>query len=110
MIQTIMNTIITVIVSSTFGYLIGMIKNYKKKKKKKNEESVILKEALMTMLQSNLTNTFYVYDSKKKIPDYVYRNWNNSKEIYEKLGGNDYIHVLSEKMKDWEFAKTDVLG
>ena len=66
MIQTIVNTILTVIVSTTFGYLIGMIKNYKKKLQNKNEESVILKEALMTMLQSNLTNTFYVYDSKKK--------------------------------------------
>lgn len=110
MVQTIMNTIITVIVSAIFGYLIGRIRNYKKKLQDKHEESIMLKEALMTMLQSNLTNTFYVYDSKKKIPDYVYRNWNNSKEIYEKLGGNDYIHVLSEKMKKWEFTKTDVLN
>ena len=110
MAQTIMNTIITVIVSAIFGYLIGRIRNYKKKLQDKHEESIMLKEALMTMLQSNLTNTFYVYDSKKKIPDYVYRNWNNSKEIYEKLGGNDYIHVLSEKMKKWEFTKTDVLN
>lgn len=110
MVQTIMNTIITVIVSAIFGYLIGIIKNYKKKLQDKHDESIVLKEALMTMLQSNLTNTFYVYDSKKKIPDYVYRNWTNSKEIYEKLGGNDYIHVLSEKMKKWEFTKTDVLN
>lgn len=108
--ETIMNTIITVIVSAIFGYLIGRIRDYKKKLQDKHEESIMLKEALMTMLQSNLTNTFYVYDSKKKIPDYVYRNWNNSKDIYEKLGGNDYIHVLSEKMKKWEFTKTDVLN
>lgn len=109
MLQTIMNTIITVIVSAIFGYLIGIIKNYKKKLQDKHEESAVLKEALMTMLQSNLTNTFYVYEREKKIPDYIYRNWNNSKEIYTKLGGNDYIHVLSDKMKDWDFVKTDIL-
>ena len=109
MMSTVMNTIISLIVSALFGYLIGIIKSYRKKLKDNKEESEMLKEALMTMLQSNLTNTFYVYDTKKKIPDYVYRNWNNSKEIYEKLGGNDYIHVLSEKMKHWDFTKTDIL-
>lgn len=110
MMNTVMNTIISLIVSALFGYLIGLIKSYRKKLKDNKEESDMLKEALMTMLQSNLTNTFYVYDTKKQIPDYVYRNWNNSKEIYEKLGGNDYIHVLSEKMKKWDFTKTDILN
>lgn len=110
MMSTVMNTIISLIVSVLFGYLIGLIKSYRKKLKDNKEESDMLKEALMTMLQSNLTNIFYVYDTNKKIPDYVYRNWNNSKEIYEKLGGNDYIHVLSEKMKKWDFTKTDILN
>ena len=105
----IVNSVLSILVSGIIGYLIGLINNYKKKIKSKEEESAMLKEALMTMLQSNLTNTFYVYDTKKQIPDYVYRNWNNSKVIYEKLGGNDYIHVLSEKMKDWDFTKTDIL-
>lgn len=104
-----MNSVLSILVSGLIGYLIGLIKTYKKKLKDKQDESEMLKEALMTMLQSNLTNTFYVYDTKKKIPDYIYRNWNNSKEIYEKLGGNDYIHVLSEKMKKWDFTKTDIL-
>ena len=87
-----------------------MINNYKKKIKAKEEESAMLKEALMTMLQNNLTNTYYVYEQQKAIPDYVYRNWIKSAKIYEKLDGDDYIHILGEKMKHWEFIKTDILN
>ena len=110
MTNTIMNTVLSVLVSGTIGYLIGLIKTYKKKLIDKQNESAMLKEALMTMLQNNLTNTYYVYEQKKKIPDYVYRNWIKSAKIYEELDGDDYIHILAEKMKDWEFIKTDILN
>ena len=109
MTQTIINTAITFIISSILGYCVSVIKSYKKKLNEKSEESKLLKEALMTMLQSNLTNTYYVYENVGKIPDYVYKNWSNSKKIYEQLGGNDYIHVLADKMKSWDFEKTDIL-
>ena len=109
MIQTIISTTITFIVSGILGYSVNVIKNYKIKLDEKNQESELLKEALMTMFQSNLTNTYYVYENQKEIPDYVYKNWCNSKAIYEKLGGNDYIHVLADKMKNWDFEKTDIL-
>ena len=29
---------------------------------------------------------------------------------YEKLEGDDYIHVLADKMKSWEIVRTDILG
>ena len=109
MIQAIINTVITGIVSALLGYCISLIKNYKKRIEEKENESKILKEAMMTMLQSNLTNTYYVYENMEQIPDYVYKNWLNSLAIYEKLGGDDYIHVLAEKMKKWDFTKTDIL-
>lgn len=109
MIQTIINTIVTGVISAILGYCISVIKNYKKKIDEREEESKILKEALMTMLQSNLTNTYYVYENQEQIPDYVYKNWINSLKIYEKLGGDDYIHVLADKMKKWDFTKTDIL-
>lgn len=110
MIETVIKTIISLVVSGLFGYLIGRIKDYKKKLKAKQEESEILKTALMTMLQSNLTNTFFAYEKIQEIPDYIYRNWLNSLGIYEKLGGNDYVHVLANKMKNWNFVKTDILN
>lgn len=109
MTQTIINTIVTGVISAILGYCISLLKNYKKRLEDKEEESKMLKEALMTMLQSNLTNTYYVYETQEEIPDYVYKNWLNSLKIYEKLGGDDYIHVLADKMKKWDFTKTDIL-
>lgn len=109
MFETVMKTIISLVVSGLFGYLIGRIKDYKKKLKNKQEESDMLKVAMMTMLQSNLTNTYFAYEKMKEIPDYIYRNWLNSLAIYEKLGGDDYIHTIAEKMKKWDFVKTDIL-
>lgn len=109
MIETVIKTVVSLIISGVFGYLIGRIKNYKKKLKNKQDESDMLKVAMMTMLQSNLTNTYFAYEKIKEIPDYIYRNWLNSLAIYEKLGGNDYVHVLAEKMKKWDFVKTDIL-
>ena len=98
MTETILKTVITIVVSGALGYCANAIKSYK-----------TVKEALMTILQSNLTNTYYAYENLGKIPDYVYKNWNNSKKIYEKLGGNDYIHALARKMENWDFEQTDIL-
>lgn len=109
MVQTIINTVITFIISGVLGYSVSRIKTYKDKLKEKDAEGKLLKDALMTMLQNNLTNTYYVYENVGKIPDYVYKNWTNSLSIYERLGGDGYIHVLAEKMKKWDFQKTDIL-
>lgn len=109
MVETIIKSAIGVIISGALGFCISKIKDYKKTIKEKEQEKDLLKEAMMTMLQGSLTNTFYVYEELGKIPDYVYKNWLNQKKIYEELGGNDYIHVLADKMKKWNFEKTDIL-
>ena len=109
MVETIIKSAIGVIVSGALGYCVSAIKTYKKKLKEKELENDAVKEALKTLLQSNLTNTYYVYESMGRIPDYVYKNWLTSLAIYEKLGGDDYIHTLAEKMKHWEFIHTDIL-
>ena len=109
MIETIIKTGISFLVTGALGYLIAQIKNYKKKLKSKDLESELLKTALMTLFQNNLTNTYWVYEKTKNIPDYVYKNWLNSLDIYEKLGGDDYVHTLAFKMKSWDFTKTDIL-
>lgn len=107
--QTAINTTITFIVSGILGYCLSVIKNYKKKLKSKEINEEIQNIALQTILQSQLTNTYFVYQELGQIPDYVYRNWLNMLSIYEKLGGDDYIHTLAEKMKSWKIIKTDVL-
>lgn len=109
MAHTIVNTAITIIMSSIFGYCVSVINSYKKKLQKKTDNEKVQNEALLTMIQSNLTNTFTSYSAKKKIPDYTFRNWNNLFDIYQKLGGNDYCHTLKHKMEGWEIVHTDVL-
>lgn len=109
MIETVIKTSISVIVSGALGYCISKIKGYKKKLKQKDDENNLTKEAMMIILQGSITNTFYVYDEMGEIPDYVLKGWYNQKNIYEKLGGDDYVHVLEEKIKDLKIKKTGVL-
>jgi len=110
MVETIINSVIGVIVSGVVGYLIGALRNYKKRLQEREIEAKVIKDALKTLLQSNLTNTYFAYENIGKIPDYVYRNWLNELKMYEQLGGNDYIHTLSDKMKHWDITVTDILG
>ena len=109
MTQTIINTAITFIISSILGYCVSVIKNYKKRLRTKEENEQVQNIALQTILQSQLTNVYFVYQEMGEIPDYVYRNWLNMLKIYEQLGGDDYIHTLADRMKEWKIKKTDIL-
>lgn len=100
--QQILSIMINFVATGLLGYCVATIKNYKKKSNATNQ-------ALKIMLQNNLTNTYFVYSTKKKIPDYIYRNWLNMLKEYENLDGDDYIHVLDDNMKSWEIVRTDIL-
>ena len=109
MTQTIINTAISFVVGSILTYCVGRIKHYKSKLNQKTENEKVQNIALQTILQSQLTNTYFVYQEIGEIPDYVYKNWLNMLAIYEKLEGDDFIHTLADKMKSWKIVKTDIL-
>lgn len=109
MANTVINTAITFIVSTILGYALSLIKNYQKEMEKEKNNENIQNQALLMLIQNMLTNTYFVYNEMGKIPDYIYKNWNNLLKIYEKLGGNDYCHTLKAKMDTWEIVKTDIL-
>lgn len=102
MIDTILKAIVSFLIPIVLGYCLGYIK-----KKRKNEN--VQNQALVMMLQNNLTNTYFVYEQIGEIPDYVYKNWLNLLKAYEGLEGDDYIHCLADKMKKWKIVKTDIL-
>lgn len=102
MVEQVIKTIINYVLPLILGFLISQVRNYKRK----NDG---LKNGVMTMLQSNLTNTYYYYEPLKKVPDYVYKNFLNELKAYEDLGGNDYVHILADHMKNWEITRTDIL-
>jgi len=100
--QTIINTILTFVVSGVLGYCLSVIKNHKSKTNATNN-------ALKILLQNNLTNTYFVYSIDKKIPDYVFKNWLNMLKEYKGLGGNDFVDTLAHKMENWDITHTDIL-
>lgn len=108
--NTIINTAITVIISSILGYCVSVIKNYKKKLEDNKKNENIQNMALLTLLKGNLTNTYFVYSELKQIPDYAYQNFLDTLAVYEGLGGDGFIHTIAKKMEDWEIVKTDVLS
>lgn len=109
MITTIISTAITFIVSGILGYCVSAIKNYKQKLNNRNENENVQNQALLFLLQAQLTNTYFVYNEMGEISDYVLRNWLNLFKIYKQLGGNDYVDTLKQKMDAWVVVKTDIL-
>lgn len=109
MIQTIITTIITFIISSLLGYCLSLINNYKNKIKETKTNEQVQNVALRTLLKSQLTNTYFVYNEIKEIPDYVYANFLDMLKVYESLGGNGFIHTIAKKMEEWKITKTDIM-
>lgn len=107
--NAIINTVITILVSSVLGYCINSIKGYKQKLKEKEASEKKQNEALQVLLKSQLTNIYFVYNKLKQIPDYAYQNFLDLFEVYEDLDGNGYIHTIAKKMESWEIVKTDIL-
>ena len=109
MAHTIINTAITFIISSILGYCVSLIKSYKKKLKEKQSNENVQNIALLTLLKGNLTNTYFVYNELKQIPDYAYQNFLDTLAVYESLGGDGFIHNIAKKMEEWEIVKTDIM-
>ena len=103
-------TTVGFITTGVLGYLVAKIKDYKKKDKNEKEEQELIKKGLMMLLQSNLTNVFYVHNELGYIEDYKLKNWYNELREYEALGGNDYIHVIESKMAKLQIIHTDILN
>lgn len=110
---TIINTIITFIVSTLLGYTASALKSYKTRMKEREKDKVknelLQNKALLTLLKNDLTSTFFFYNELKKIPDYVYQNFLDELVVYESLGGDGFIHKIAQKMESWEITKTDIL-
>jgi hypothetical protein len=109
MVQAIINTIVTFIVSTILGYSISRIRVYKEKLKKKTENESVQNLALQSLLKSQLTNVYFVYSELEKIPDYAYQNFLDMLSVYESLGGDGFIHNLAKKMEKWKITKTDIM-
>ena len=109
MIDKIIGTVVTFVISGVLGYTISLVKNYKSQLSRKKENEVLQNRALLTLLRNNLTSTYFIYSEVKEIPDYVYQNFLSQLEVYELLGGDGFIHTIAKKIETWEIVKTDIL-
>lgn len=109
MTQTMINTIVTFIISGLLGYSVSVIKNYKSKLQRQKENENLQNTALQALLKSQLTNIYFVYNELKQIPDYAYQNFLDLLKVYESLDGDGFIHTIAKKMESWEISKTDIL-
>lgn len=105
--------VITTFIIPFATYFIG---KYKSKNKEQDDKIKMLvkddevtKEALKILLQSNLTNQYFVYEQVGEIKDYQLKSWLNQLSAYEGLDGNDYVHELDRRIKKMKIVKTDIL-
>lgn len=75
------------IVPGVLGYLMGVIKSYKKREK-------LQIEALKCLLRSNITGKYYVYKQLGFVPVYEKENVNYMYSEYKEFHGNSYVDII----------------
>lgn len=87
MLNTIITCVITFLVTSIMGYLLGVARSYKTRDKKQEE-------ALKCLLRSNITSKYYVYSEIGEVPRYERENVNYMWEQYNSMDGNSYVGTI----------------
>lgn len=109
MTQQIIGICVNFAVTGLLGYAVATIKNYKNKLGVKENNEKLQNMALLTLLQTQLTNVYFLYADRQEITDYMYKNWLNLFNVYKSLGGNDYCDTLKNKMDSWEIVRTGII-
>lgn len=93
MLNTIITCVITFLVTSIMGYLLGVARSYKTRDKKQEE-------ALKCLLRSNITSKHYVYSEIGEVPRYERENVNYMWEQYNSMGGNSYVGTIMKEFNN----------
>lgn len=116
MIETAIKTLISLVVSGLFGYLIGRIKNYKKRLEDKKvadaeiiKEIKTLKEDQLLEMRNDLSNKFFVYDALEEVEDYLVMSFREKCERYFDYGGDSWIHPMYNSSFNWKIKPTGYL-
>ena len=95
--NTILTTVLSTITGLIIGYLTKLLKGYKDRDNVQNK-------ALRNILKSNLLNQYYVYSEIGNVPKNIKETWYDRFESYTELGGNSFIkHDIEPK-----FAKLPI--
>lgn len=91
MIEIMIKSAITIVVSGFTGLIVKVIKDL-----------TTQKIAIQSLLRSEMVKVYYRYREDKKLPYYTKVAWYEDYEAYTKLGGNSFIRDLKKDIDNWE--------
>ena len=91
MLEDLLSSLLKIVLSGAFGYLLNAVKNYKKRDKTQEE-------ALKCLLRSTITSKYFVYTELGCIPEYEKENVNYLAECYFSMGGNSYVKTIIKEI------------
>ena len=91
MIEIIIKSAITIVVSGCLGLIVKVIKDL-----------TTQKIAIQSLLRSEMVKVYYRYREDKRLPYYTKVAWYEDYEAYTKLGGNSFIRDLKKDIDNWE--------
>lgn len=95
MLEKIITTILTFVVSGALGYCVNKIKQYKQKDETQGE-------AIKCLLRANIVNQYYVYKQIGEIPFYVKESLHKEFEAYKGLNGNSFVEDIMKEIDTWK--------
>lgn len=93
-----LSNIITYIVTSLLGLFGTLIVKLVK-------DMITQREAIRSLLRSEMVRIYYEYKDIKKMPFFVREAWYKDYEAYKKSDGNLFIDSLKEEIDTWEVEK-----
>lgn len=91
MIEIIIKSAITIVVSGFIGLIVKVVKDL-----------ATQKIAIQSLLRSEMVKVYYRYREDKRLPYYTKVAWYEDYEAYTKLGGNSFIRDLKKDIDNWE--------
>ena len=91
MIEIMIKSAITIVVSGFTGLIVKVIKDL-----------ATQKIAIQSLLRSEMVKVYYRYREDKRLPYYTKVAWYEDYEAYTKLGGNSFIRDLKKDIDNWE--------
>lgn len=89
-----LNTIITVVITSVTTTLLGCIALFYNREKARTE-------GIKCLLRAGIVNQYYKYYDKQCIPFYKKEAIAKEYEVYKVLGGNSFIDDMMNEINTW---------
>lgn len=109
MIQTIINYLLTFVITTSLGFVVKKLKNMAHSISEYMHEFNDIKNSQMMDMKSDLSAKFFVYDAMEEVEDYLVMSFREKCERYFDMGGDTWIHPMYDKSFKWVIKPTGYL-